>query len=74
MERMFALFGNEFGVYLNPFLCLLSLSSPPSSIMSFSVDDLVSSLSESHISQEANDISVLQVSHISPQSLACSLT
>lgn len=29
--------------------------------MSFSVDDLVSSLSESHIGQEANDIAVLQV-------------
>jgi hypothetical protein len=28
--------------------------------MSFSVDDLVSSLSESHISQEANDIAILQ--------------
>ena len=29
--------------------------------MSFSVDDLVSSLSQSHIGEEANDIAVLQV-------------
>jgi hypothetical protein len=57
---MVALFGFEFGIYLNP-LCLLSLSLFTPIKMSFSVDDLVASLSESHISQEANDIAVLQV-------------
>ena len=56
-----ALFGYEFGVYLNPFSVSPFSFFIPHHYMSFSVDDLVSSLSESHISQEANDIAALQV-------------
>ena len=62
------------GMNLESILILSCLSflflHPPSLHMSFSVDDLVSSLSESHISQEANDIAVLQVKHLSDEFLS----
>ena len=67
------LFGNEFRFYLNP-CCVSSLFLHPPIKMSFSVDDLVSSLSESHISQEANDIAILQVNaFFRDETSACSL-
>lgn len=70
-----ALFGNEFGDSILTLSCVSFLFLHHHQLnMSFSVDDLVSSLSNSHISQEASDIAMLQVNGFSAESSASRLT
>jgi hypothetical protein len=56
---------SSFSTTISPYIAPLHPSTPN---MSFSVDDLVSSLSSSHIGQEALDLAALQVSHSLPLS------